>query len=140
MRSYFKTPNIFWWILIPGVFTILLLALYYPHIVPLTYFGAPGRLLSNIVSRYPTALLIGLWATVIAHGFEAMIARSICRMLNLDNTATLLWIIQTFILGFINNGSFLCISYDSSFFNFRFSFIDYAQSLCQTIKIMKFYI
>jgi hypothetical protein len=37
---------------------------------------------------------------IVAHVYEAILARRICQTLNIDQGSTLLWTIQTFILGF----------------------------------------
>jgi hypothetical protein len=89
MSKRFQLANPLWWAIIPGAFLVIFLIVYYPNVIPL----------SHLLSSYRTILIIALWATVIAHVFEALVARRMCQKLKIDSQSTLLWTIQTFILG-----------------------------------------
>ena len=95
MNKGFQSPNLFWWITIPPTFFIAFLLAHYPHVIPFNNLGIIGYLLN-----YRLLLIIGFWAGIIAHVYEAILARRICQKLNIDQVSTFLWTIQTFIIGF----------------------------------------
>jgi len=100
MSKRFQSANILWWIIIPGTIITLFLLSYYPHVIPFSYLSLFGDFLSYLKSNYRTVLVIVFWAMIIAHVYEAILARRICRKLKIDQQSTVLWTIQTFILGF----------------------------------------
>jgi len=100
MTKGFQLVNLFWWIIIPGTIIISFLLAHYPNVIPFSQLGGLGVLLSSVVSNYHTLLVVGFWALVIAHGYEAVVARRICHKLKIDEQSTVLWTIQTFIIGF----------------------------------------
>ncbi len=100
MSKRFQSPNLFWWIFLPGAFIILFLLAHYPDVIPFNYLGLFGIFLSYLASNYRMALVIVFWGTIIAHIYEAILARRICQKLKIDQQSTRLWTIQTFILGF----------------------------------------
>jgi hypothetical protein len=100
MSKNFQSPSLFWWILIPGAFFIGLLFAHYPNVIPFQDLGDLGVFLSYLVTNYRMFFIIGIWALIVAHVYEAILARRICQTLNIDQGSTLLWTIQTFILGY----------------------------------------
>jgi len=100
MSKRFQSPNLFWLITIPGAIITLFLLSYYPNVIPFDYLGLLGNFLSYLVSNYRMGLVIVFWAIIIAHVYEAIVARRICQKLKIDQQSTFLWTIQTFILGF----------------------------------------
>jgi hypothetical protein len=110
MTKGFQSVNLFWWVIIPGAIIISFLLAHYHNVIPFRELGGLGVLLSSVVSNYHTLLIVGFWALVIAHGYEAVVARRICYKLKIDQQSTLLWTIQTFIIGFYP------FEYISSFF------------------------
>ena len=73
---------------------------HWPYAIPFKSFGPIGRLTYYLISNYRFLFLLILWSTVLAHVYEAFVARRICRQLNIDQQSTHLWTIQTLILGF----------------------------------------
>lgn len=110
MGKLFESPKLIWWIVIPTAIINLFLMVHWPYAIPFRHLGLFGDLYYYIISNYRFLLFIILWATLIAHLFEAIAARTICRQLNIDQESTYLWIIQTFILG-IKSFVLLLISY-----------------------------
>lgn len=100
MGKVFQSPHIFYWITFPTTIIFVFLLAHYPHILPLNYLGPFGSFLSDLVANYQVLLIVVIWATIIAHVYEAFIARRICRKLRLDQQSTALWMIQTFLIGF----------------------------------------
>ncbi|CAF1400435.1 unnamed protein product [Adineta steineri] len=100
MKNNFRSPHLFWWIIIPGGVGLIFLLGHYPNVIPFQYLGGFGASSSSFALKNHILLLVVFWSTVIAHGYEAIVARRICQKLNLDQKSTLLWMIQTFILGF----------------------------------------
>lgn len=99
MSKRFQTPNIFWWLSIVGAIFLIFLLAHYPNVIPYSNLSIVGDYLLNLVTNYRTLLIIVFWSTVIAHAYEAILARRICQELKIDQQSTLLWTIQTFILG-----------------------------------------
>ncbi|UJR32348.1 hypothetical protein I4U23_019811 [Adineta vaga] len=100
MTNRFQSPHLFWWIIICGGISITFLLAHYPHVIPMNSLGVLGSFLSSLVVNYRLLLILTFWATVIAHAYEALLARHICQQLHIDQISTCLWMIQTFILGF----------------------------------------
>jgi hypothetical protein len=100
MGKSFESPKLIWWIIIPISIIYLFLMVHWPYAIPFRYLGSFGELTYYLISNYRLLLLIILWSIFIAHIYEAFVARRICRQLNIDQTSTNLWIIQTLILGF----------------------------------------
>ena len=100
MSKKFQSANLIWWTIIPGSIILLFLLSYTPNIVPYRSLGVFGSILSYLTLNYRIFLMIVLWSTIIAHGYEAILARRICQQLNIDQQSTFYWIIQTFIIGF----------------------------------------
>ncbi len=117
MSKQFQLANPLWWVIIPGGFVIIFLLAFYPDVIPFSHF----------VSNYRTLLIIVLWSIVIAHLFEALIARRICQRLTIDSQSTLLWVIQTFVLGILI--LYIFISIFIFFFYGRISFVENAQGI-----------
>jgi uncharacterized membrane protein YjjB (DUF3815 family) len=99
MSHRFESPALLWWILIPTAILYLILLAHWPSVLPFAYLGTLGELSQYLVSNYRILLVTVVWATIIAHVYEAFVARGICRKLNIDRMSTLLWVVQTFILG-----------------------------------------
>lgn len=91
MSKNFQLVNRLWWVIIPGAFVIIFILAFYPNVIPLGHF----------VSNYRTLLIIVLWAIVVAHALEALVALRICRKRKSDSQSTILWMIQTFIIGLL---------------------------------------
>ena len=102
MGKRFQSVNLFWWVIIPGIFICSFVLGHYPNVIPFSYLGALGDLLSYLVSNYRMLIVVSFWAGIIVHVYEAIVARRICKKLKIDQTSTLLWTIQTFVLGFIH--------------------------------------
>jgi hypothetical protein len=100
MSKGFQSPKLFWWITILPAFIIAFLLAHYPNVIPFNSLSVIGNLLSYLVLNYRLYLIIGVWATIIAHAYEAILARRICQKLNIGQFSTFLWTIQTFIIGF----------------------------------------
>jgi hypothetical protein len=100
MSKRFQSPKFIWWIVIPLCIIYLFLMVHWPYAIPFKYLGSFGELTYHLISNYRFLLLIILWSTLIAHIYEALVARQICQQLNIDQQSTYLWIIQTFILGY----------------------------------------
>jgi len=96
----FEVSHPLWWIIIPPAFLYLILLTYWPYIIPFSYLGPFGEFTHYLVSNYRLLLVIIVWSALIAHVYEAYIARRICQRLNIDQISTRLWIIQTVILGY----------------------------------------
>jgi hypothetical protein len=128
MTKGFQLVNLFWWIIIPGTIIISFLLAHYPNVIPYSQLGGLGVLLFSVVSNYHTLLVVGFWALVIAHGYEAVVARRICDELKIDQQSTLLWTIQTFIIGFYPSESISRFV----FFYCRISFLENTQGICST--------
>ena len=99
MSRRFQSPKFIWWIIIPLCIIYLFLMVHWPYAIPFNYLGSFGDLTYYLISNYRFLLLIIFWSTLIAHIYEAFVARRICQQLNIDQESTYLWIIQTFILG-----------------------------------------
>ncbi|CAF3182620.1 unnamed protein product [Rotaria socialis] len=100
MSKVFESPKLIWWIIIPTCIVYLFLMAHWPYPIPFRYLGPFGDFCYYLISNYRILLCLILWATVIAHLFEAIAARQICLQLNIDQDSTYLWMIQTFILGY----------------------------------------
>ena len=100
MANRFQSPHLLWWIIIGSGITIVFLLAYLPSLLPLQSLGGLGSSLSSLVVTYRALFVVVFWSTVIAHIYEAVVARRICQQLRLDQQSTFLWMIQTFILGF----------------------------------------
>ncbi|CAF0929097.1 unnamed protein product [Adineta steineri] len=100
MVKNFESPKIFWWIIVPTCIIYLFLLVHWPYAIPFDYLGSFGQLSYYLISNYRILLFLILWSTFIAHLYEAFVARTICRQLNINQESTYLWIIQTFILGY----------------------------------------
>lgn len=98
MGKQFQLVNILWWILIPGAFTVIFLLAYYPSIIHLVGSGDAV----SLVSRYRMLLVVVFWSTVVAHAYETILAWRVCQKFKIDQGSTVLWILQTFILGFFS--------------------------------------
>jgi hypothetical protein len=101
MSKRFETPKLFWWIVIPIAIIYLFLMVHWPYVIPFGYLGIFGEFSHYLISNYRILLFLVLWSTIIAHTYEAIAARRICRQLNIDQESTYLWMIQTFILGLL---------------------------------------
>jgi hypothetical protein len=99
MVKRFESPNILSWIIGPGIFIFLFLLGHYPNVIPFSYLGVLGGYLNHLAVHYHLVLVIVFWALILAHGYEAIVARRICHQLKLDGQSTVLWMVQTFILG-----------------------------------------
>jgi len=100
MGRVFRSTNIFYWLTFPTTLIFIFFLAHFPHVLPLNQLGSFGSYLSNLAANYQIFLIVGIWATIIAHVYEAFIARRICRKLRLDQQSTVLWMIQTFLVGF----------------------------------------
>lgn len=100
MGKVFQSPHVLYWLTFPTAIIFAFFLAHYPHVLPLNYLGVLGSFLSGLVDNYRVLLILAFWATIIAHAYEAFVARRICRKLRLDQQSTAFWMIQTFILGF----------------------------------------
>ncbi|CAF1262509.1 unnamed protein product [Rotaria sordida] len=100
MTKSFESPKLIWWIIIPTCIIYLFLMVHWPYLIPFKSLGLFGDLSYYLIANYRLLLLLILWSTFIAHFYEALIARRICRQLNINQELTYLWMIQTFIIGF----------------------------------------
>lgn len=99
MSKGFQSAGLVPWIIGPVVVITLFLLGHYPNVIPYGNLSVVGDLLLYLVSNYRTPLIVVFWAIVVAHAYEAILARRICSKLKIDQQSTLLWTIQTFILG-----------------------------------------
>jgi hypothetical protein len=99
MTKGFQSVGLIWWMTVPFAIIFLFFLSHAPQILPLTYFGVFGGFFYHLVTYYRLLLVIAFWATIVAHVYEAVLARHICQQLRLTQTATQRWMLQTFIIG-----------------------------------------
>ncbi|CCD67921.1 NADP-retinol dehydrogenase [Caenorhabditis elegans] len=98
MSDYYKTPQLFWWLLIVPALAINYIS--YAHPAAALNIPLIGSLVHKIGTEYPfVALLTNLFALV-AHAGEALYALYLCHKANISFASTAKWVVQTFILGF----------------------------------------
>ena len=99
MGKGFQPAALVWWLIIPPAIFVSALMAHYPSVIPFESLGPVGRLMQYFHQNLHALVVIAFWATIVAHLYEASLARKICRKLRIDAGATNLWTIQTFILG-----------------------------------------
>ena len=102
MSKRFQSTSWILWIILPTIIIYWFLMVHWPYAIPFRYLGPLGRLTYYLISNYRFLLFIAFWSMILAHLYEAFVARRICQQLNIDSQSTKLWIIQTFVIGIIN--------------------------------------
>ena len=85
---------------IPAAIAFAYLLAHQPQLIPFERLGVIGGFFQYLVNHYALLPIIAFWATVVAHIYEAILARGMCQKLKMSSTSTLGWMIQTFILGY----------------------------------------
>lgn len=118
MGKTFQSAGLLWWLIIPVAIVFSGCFAHYPSILPFERLGAIGAALQQFNRHFHPLIVIAFWATIVAHLYEASLAKKICQKLRMDSFSSNLWMIQTFILGQIWNslsidGPFLFLGYPS---------------------------
>lgn len=100
MAKGFQSAGLLWWVTIPAAIAFAYLLAHQPQLVPFERLGVIGGFFQYLVNHFAVLLIIVFWATVVAHIYEAILARGMCQKLKMGSTSTLGWTIQTFILGY----------------------------------------
>ena len=100
MRKGFQSVGAIWWLTIPTAIVFSALLAHYSSIIPFEQLRFVGSVMQYFNNHYHPLVVIAFWATIIAHIYEASLARRMCQKLRMDSTTTSLWMIQTFIIGY----------------------------------------
>ena len=100
MSQGFQSSALVWWLTIPAAIVFSCLMAHFPSVIPFGSLGIVGSFLLHLVTHYRPLVIVAFWATIVAHIYEARIAHRICRDLRMAQGSTLMWMTQTFILGY----------------------------------------
>ncbi|XP_074658401.1 transmembrane protein 254-like [Tubulanus polymorphus] len=98
--DFFRRPGLLWFVLIIYGMAICTVAPFRLDLIPCEHLGPLGEFIVylHFNHKYLLCLIcIGAW---IAHVCEAMYANVLCKRKNISRRCRILWIIQTFIVGF----------------------------------------
>ncbi|KAL3848561.1 hypothetical protein ACJMK2_019412 [Sinanodonta woodiana] len=100
MSDYFKFAHPLWMITLGTGLYSLILSVFAPQHFTLGYLGPLGRLATYLGIQYPGGVMALFVVTVILHVGETIYSWILCRRKALSSSATLKWMIQTFLFGF----------------------------------------
>ncbi|XP_045200554.2 transmembrane protein 254-like [Mercenaria mercenaria] len=98
--NYFTYPKPIEGTIIAVLMVLFYFSLYKPESVILDYYGPLGTLGRYLNKNHMGVLQTILVATVAAHVGESVYAGVLCRKKRLNMLPTVLWMLQTFVMGF----------------------------------------
>ncbi|CAD6189133.1 unnamed protein product [Caenorhabditis auriculariae] len=100
MAQYYRSPSIFWWILIVFGLLINYLAWSNPKVLNTSLLPFIGPLAAHIGHNYHWLTTISNSVALFLHVLEAFMALKLCRQGKLGFDSTAKWVVQTFIVGY----------------------------------------
>ncbi|CAJ0594156.1 unnamed protein product [Cylicocyclus nassatus] len=98
MADYFRSPSLFWWLLITSSLCINFLAYYSPR--TLGFLPIIGPIAAYIGIHYHWITVITNLFALVAHVGEGLYALYLSTTLGHSLSCSMRWFLQTFILGF----------------------------------------
>jgi hypothetical protein len=103
-EHFFQAVNPLWYIACDGGLLQLSILAFFRNIMPYEYLGFFGRFMKYLAFNHHYLLVIIFCISIFLHIFEAILARRLCKKLNLDSKDSQKWFIQTLLLGYVSLG------------------------------------
>lgn len=101
---FFQSVNPLWYLACDGGLLQLAILTFWPNITPYEYLGLFGQFMRYLAFNQHILLVIVFSISIFLHIFEAILARQLCRKLNIDSKTSQKWFIQTLLLGYVSLG------------------------------------
>ena len=101
---FFQAANPLWYIACDGGLLQLAILTYWRNIMPYEYLGVFGQFTKYLAYNHHSLLVTIFWISMFLHVFEAILARRLCKKLNIDSKNSQKWFIQTLLLGYVSLG------------------------------------